>query len=212
LWLGQRRATRGGAGARAQEGGAQESGAQARFEGAHPGAGKRQRKGEPEIRRAAASALVRTRGAAAVGALRKSLKSPDPVVRETAASGLGTLGAAESVDELFAALGDEVPGASRSIAVLCNPSQCDKLMDYVGKLKFETLEPCFVPLILRPAGLPEPNKIRYIDRLRRLATKNSRAVLETALASLPAEGNPKLRDALQTALKGRPVRAEEDSK
>jgi hypothetical protein len=85
-------------------------------------------------------------------------------------------------------------------------------MDYVGKLKFETLEPCFVPLILRPTGLPEPNKIRYIDRLRRLATKNSRAVLETALASLPAEGNPKLREALQTALKGRPVHAEEGSK
>jgi HEAT repeat protein len=159
----------------------------------------------PEIRQAAAAALVRTRGPVAVRALRKGLKSPDPVVRESAARGLGALGASDAVEELFVALGDEVPGASRSIAGLCNPEQCDRLMGYVGKLKFETLEPCFVPLILRPSGLPEQNKIRYIDRLRRMATKSAGSVLQTALASLPADGSPKIREALETALKGRPV-------
>lgn len=163
----------------------------------------------PELRQAAAAALVRTRGPVAVRALRKALKSPDPVVRESAARGLGELGANDAVDELFAALGDEVPGSARSIAGMCNPEQCDRLMGYVGKLKFELLEPCFVPLILRPSGLPEANKLRYIDRLRRLATKSSGAVLQTALATLPEDGSPKLREALQTALKGRPVHVEE---
>jgi HEAT repeat protein len=166
----------------------------------------------PEIRQAAAAALVRTRGPIAVRALRKALKSPDPVVRESAATGLGALGASDAVDELFAALGDEVPGSSRSIAGMCNPEQCDRLMDYVGKLKFETLEPCFVPLILRPSGLPEANKIKYIDRLRRMATKSAGSVLQTALASLPADGSPKIREALETALKGRPVHGEEGPK
>jgi HEAT repeat protein len=159
----------------------------------------------PDIRQAAAAALVRTRGPVAVRTLRRALRSPDPVVRESAATGLGALGAGESVDELFAALGQETPGASRSIATLCNPEQCDRLMDQVGKLKFELLEPSFVPLILRPSGLPDVNKLKYIDRLRRMATRNSGAVLQTALAQLPADGSPKLREALQTALKGRPV-------
>jgi len=159
----------------------------------------------PDIRQGAAAALVRTRGPVAVRTLRRALRSPDPVVRESAATGLGSLGAAESVDELFVALGDETPGASRSIAALCNPTQCDRLMEQVGKLKFELLEPCFVPLILRPSGLPDVNKLKYIDRLRRMATRNTSAVLQTALAELPADGSPKIREALQTALKGRPV-------
>jgi HEAT repeat protein len=159
----------------------------------------------PDIRQAAAAALVRTRGPAAVRALRLALRSPDPVVRASAAAGLGALGASEAVDELFVALGDETPGAARSIATLCNPQQCDRLMDQTGKLKFELLEPCFVPLLLRPTGLPDANKLKYVDRLRRMATRSSGAVLQTALAELPADGSPALREALQTALKGRPV-------
>ena len=163
----------------------------------------------PEIRQAAASALIRTKGPIAVRALRRALKSPDPKVRQIAASGLGALNAAEAVDDLFAALGDETTTAPKSIAAMCNPTQCDRLMDYVGKLPFEFLEPSFVTLILRPSGLPDINKLRYIDRLRKLATKSSTNVLQTALADLPANANPKVKEALETALKGRPVKLEE---
>lgn len=163
----------------------------------------------PEIRQTAARALVRTKGSNAVRALRRALKSPDPEVRKTAAAGLGTLNAAEAVDDLFAALGDETGTAPKAIAGMCNPTQCDRLMDYVGKLPFEFLEPCFVTLILRPSGLPDLNKLRYIDRLRKLATKSSSNVLQTALADLPANANPKVKEALETALKGRPVKLEE---
>ncbi len=163
----------------------------------------------PEIRQTAARTLVRTKGPSAVRALRRGLKNPDPEVRRTAAAGLGALNATEAVDDLFDSLGDETGTAPKSIATLCNPAQCDRLMGYVGKLPFEFLEPCFVTLILRPSGVPDINKLRYIDRLRKLATKSASNVLQTALADLPENANPKLKEALETALKGRPVKLEE---
>ena len=163
----------------------------------------------PEIRQAAAEALIATRGPAAAAALRRALTSVDPKVRATAARGLGELRVADAVADLFVALGNETPGAAGSIASLCAPEECDRLVGYLGKLKFETLEPGFVPLLLRKE-LPNRNKLLYIDRLRRLATKRSASVLKTVLASLPPDGEPKLRAALQTALQGRPVKVEED--
>jgi hypothetical protein len=160
----------------------------------------------PEIRRAAARALTRTGGPIAVTALRRALSGADPQVRALAAGGLGTLGASEAVDDLFTVLAHDTAEAAVSIALLCSPEQCDRLMALVGKLKFEVLEQSFVPLLLRPAsGLPDANKLRYVDRLRRLATKPAAAVLQTALAQLPKDENPTLRAALLTALKARPV-------
>lgn len=161
---------------------------------------------KPELRRAAARTLGKTGGPVAIAALRRALSGADPAVRGLAASGLGALGATEAVEELFAVLGHDSPEAAVAIAELCSPEQCDRLMALVGKLKFETLEASFVPLLLRPSSvLPDENKLRYIDRLRRLATKPAAAVLQTALQSLPKDESPTLRAALQTALKARPV-------
>ena len=159
---------------------------------------------KPDIRRAAAAALSRTGGPVAIAALRRALSGPDPQVRGIAAGGLGALGATEAVDDLFTVLGHDTAEAAVAIAKLCAPEQCDRLMALVGKLKFEVLEASFVPLLLRPT-LPDANKLRYIDRLRRLATKPAAAVLQTALAQIPKDTNPTLRAALQTALKARPV-------
>jgi HEAT repeat protein len=161
---------------------------------------------KPEIRHAAASALASTGGPAAVVALRRALAGPDPAVRAVAAAGLGTLGAKESVDELFTVLSHDTPQAALSIAQLCSPDQCDRLMALVGKLKFEVLEPAFVPLLLRPASeLPDANKVKYVERLRVLATKPAAAVLQAALARLPKDESPTVRFALQNALKARPI-------
>ena len=108
--------------------------------------------------------------------------------------------------EIVATSGYDTAEAAVSIAQLCSPEQCDRLMALVGKLKFEVLEASFVPLLLRPASaVPDANKLRYIDRLRRLATKPAAAVLQTTLACLPKDESPTLRAALQTALKARPV-------
>lgn len=159
-----------------------------------------------ELRQAAATTLASTGGASAVAALRRALGGPDPAVRGIAATGLGTLGAKESVEDLFTVLAHETPQAALSIALLCSPEQCDRLMALVGKLKFEALEPAFVPLLLRPASdLPEANKLRYVERLRVLATRPAAAVLQAALTRLPKDESPALRVALQNALKARPI-------
>ncbi|HYO95183.1 MAG TPA: HEAT repeat domain-containing protein [Polyangiaceae bacterium] len=160
----------------------------------------------PELRRAAARALVATGGPLAVEALRQGLASKDAQVRATSADGLGKLGARDSVDDLFAVLGHETPEAATSIALLCSPAQCDRLMALVGKLKFETLEAGFVPLLLRPtAELADENKLRYVERLRRLATPGARASLQTALAQLPEAASPTLRSALLAAMRTAPI-------
>jgi HEAT repeat protein len=161
---------------------------------------------KPEIRQAAARALSGTGGLSAINTLRRALSSPDALVRAAAAQGLGTLGATDAVEDLFSVLAHDTPEAAISIAQLCAPDQCDRLMALVGKLKFEVLEASFVPLLLRPSkSLPDANKIRYIDRLRRLATKGAAAVLETTLARLPKDESPAVRQALTSALKSRPV-------
>jgi hypothetical protein len=161
---------------------------------------------KPEIRRAAAQALAQTGGPVAVAALRRALAGPDPGVRGIAATGLGTLGAKEAVDDLFNVLSHDTHEAALSIALLCTPEQCDRLMALVGMLKFEVLEGAFVPLLLRPASaLPDANKLKYIDRLRRLATRPAAAVLQTTLARLQKDESPALRAALQAALKARPI-------
>jgi HEAT repeat protein len=159
-----------------------------------------------EIRRTAAKALTQTGGPAAIATLRRALSGPDPAVRSTAAEGLGTLGAKEAVDDLFAVLDRGTAEAAVSIARLCAPPQCDRLMGLVGKLKFEVLEASFLPLFFRPdAELPEANKLAYVDQLRRIATKPAAAVLQSVLAKLPKDESPKLRAALQSALKARPI-------
>ena len=110
------------------------------------------------------------------------------------------------MDELFTVLSHDTPQAALSIAQLCSPDQCDRLMALVGKLKFEVLEPAFVPLLLRPASeLPDANKVKYVERLRVLATKPAAAVLQAALARLPKDESPTVRFALQNALKARPI-------
>lgn len=163
-----------------------------------------------EIRQSAATALIGTKGPKAVTALRSALGSPDAVVRAEAARGLGVLGAKESVDDLFTVLAqDNSSEAAVSIAQLCAPAECDRLMALVGKVKFETLEPAFVPLLLRPAAeIADERQLRYVERLRRLATPAATTVLKTALAQLKPDASAALRGAIQVALRGRPVTKE----
>ncbi len=161
---------------------------------------------KPELREAAARTLALTGGPAASASLRRALAGPDPVLRGIAASGLGTLGAKEALPDLFKVLERNTPQAAVAVAKLCTADQCDALLGLVGKIPFDTLEASFVPLLLRPATeVPDANKLRTIDRLRRLATKRASAILSTALAQLPKDQSDALRSALQIALRERPV-------
>src|SRR5687767_7720377 len=121
----------------------------------------------PEVRQLAARVLIKTKGPDAVKALRQALRSTDAVVRGTAATGLGALGAKEAVPDLFGALDKYVGEAAASIGQLCAGAECDKLLERIGKQPFEVMSSGFDQLLFRPAGeVPDEQKIRVIGRLR----------------------------------------------
>ena len=160
----------------------------------------------PEVRRAAARALARTKGPLAVQSLRDALRGADPALRSAAAEGLGLLGAKEAVPDLFVVLPKEVPEAAGAIGALCSADDCKKFVALLGKLPFEVMESGFLPLLLRTGtDVPDPVKLRLIEQLRRLATQKANALLSTALASFPANGEPKIKTALDAALHGHTV-------
>jgi len=164
----------------------------------------------PDVRRAAAQSLARTKGSVAISALRDALRGNDAALRGTAADGLGALGAKEAVPDLFVVLPKEVPEAAGAIGVLCSADQCQRFVGLLGKLPFEVMESGFLPLLLRTdADAPDAAKLRLIEQLRRMATQKSSALLSTALASYPAGGNQKIRTAIDAALHGHPVTSTE---
>lgn len=160
----------------------------------------------PEVRRAAAQSLARTKGSVAISALRDALRGNDPTLRSSAAEGLGALGAKEAVPDLFVVLPKEVPEAAGAIGVLCRGDECKRFVGLLGKLPFDVMESGFLPLLLRTdADAPDAAKLQLIEQLRRMATQKSGALLATALASYPANGSPKIRAAIDGAIHGRPV-------
>jgi len=164
----------------------------------------------PDVRRAAAQSLARTKGSVAIAALRDALRGSDPALRGTAAEGLGALGAKEAVPDLFVVLPKEVPEAAGAIGVLCSAEQCKRFVGLLGKLPFEVMESGFLPLLLRTdADASGSAKLQLIEQLRRMATQKANALLSTALASYPANGNPKIRTAIDAALHGHPVTSTE---
>ena len=164
----------------------------------------------PEVRLAAAQSLTRTKGPAAVQALRSALRGSDPALRGTAADGLGTLGAKDAVPDLFVVLPKEVPEAAGAIGTLCSGDDCKKFVALLGKLPFDVMQSGFLPLLLRTGpGVPDAVKFKLIEELRRLATAKANDLLSTALASYPAGGNPKIKAALDAALHGHSVSDDE---
>lgn len=164
----------------------------------------------PDVRRAAALSLARTKGSVAVNALRDALRSNDAALRGSAAAGLGTLGAKEAVPDLFVVLPKEVPEAAGAIGVLCRADECKRFVGLLGKLPFDVMESGFLPLLLRTdADAPDAAKLQLIEQLRRMATQKSGALLSTALATYPASGNPKIKAAIDAAIHGRPVTSTE---
>ncbi|HEY4156546.1 MAG TPA: HEAT repeat domain-containing protein [Polyangiaceae bacterium] len=159
-----------------------------------------------EVRRAAVHALIRTKGAPAVKALRQALRGSDPALRGVAADGLGALGVREAVPDLFVVLPRNVPEAAGAIGTLCEAGDCEKFLALLGKLPFDTMQSGFLPLLLRPTpDVPEKVKFEAIERLRLLATSAANELLQTALASYPKNGSEKVRRAIDAALHGHSV-------
>jgi HEAT repeat protein len=164
----------------------------------------------PELRRAALRALVATKSPLAGDVLRRALHGSDASQRAIAARGLGQLNVRAAVPELFSVLPKDVAEAAQSLGQLCVGAECEKFIDLLGRLRFEVMESGMVPLLLRPqADVPDELKLKLIERLRRMATKPANQLLQTALASFPADGSPKVKTGLERALKGYSATGEE---
>ena len=153
----------------------------------------------PEVRRAAAQSLARTKGPLAVQALRLALHASDAALRGSAAAGLGALGAKDAVPDLFVVLPKETPEAAGAIGTLCSADDCKKFLSLLGKLPFDANAS---PLLLRTGpDVPDSVKLQLIEQLRRLATAKANELLTSALAAYPANGSPQIRTAIDAALR-----------
>jgi HEAT repeats len=153
------------------------------------------------LRRAAARALVRTGGPAAVQALRRALSSPDPTVRSLAAGELGALGALEALPDLFHALDHRVEEAAVSIGELCRPNECDRFEGYLGKVSFTAMTRGFDKIVFRAeADMPDAAKIRVVGRVRALGTPAAAHYLASVRSRWPRSWSPRVRRALDQAV------------
>jgi len=103
-----------------------------------------------------------------------------------------------------------VPEAAGAIGKLCSAEECRRFVGLLGKLPFDVMESGFLPLLLRAdTAVPDAAKLQLIEQLRRMATQKASALLSTALASFPLDGNPKIKAAIDAALHGRTVTSTE---
>lgn len=156
----------------------------------------------PQVRRAAAKALIDTKGPVAVRALSAALRSPDPQVRGIAASGLGSLRAHDALPDLFKALSLKVSEAATSIGQLCKPEECEKFATLLGKQPFDVMTSGFEQILFRPsAEMPDDQKIRIVGRLRELGTKDAGNYLAEVASRWPANGSKRVKQAIDGAVK-----------
>jgi len=155
----------------------------------------------PELRKKALVALVRTNGAPTVAALRQALSDPDPGVRGVAASGLGTVKGREGLDDLFRALDHQVTEAAASIGELCTPEECEKLAGKTGVFGLDVMTSGFDQIMFRPvAEIPDEEKIKIVGRVRELGTQEANKYLRDLQGRWPANGSPKVKQALEQAV------------
>lgn len=152
-----------------------------------------------KLRRAAVKALTRTKGAPAAAALRRALSDADPVVRGTAASGLGSLKAKDAVGDLFVALDHKVNEAAASIGQLCAAAECDQLASKLGKLPFDIISGALDQVLFR-ADLGDDAKIKVIGRIRELGTVEANKFLRDVQGRWPAAGSKRVRQSIDQAV------------
>jgi hypothetical protein len=154
-----------------------------------------------EVRRAAIKALVHTRGAPAVKALRVALSDEDAKVRGFAATGLGSLKAKEAVVDLFNALDHKVNEAAASIGQLCAPGECENLQGRLGRLPFDIVSSGLDQILFRPAGeVSDDAKVKLIGRVRELGTGEANRFLRDVGARWPASGSARVKQSIDQGI------------
>jgi hypothetical protein len=154
----------------------------------------------PEIRRAAARALVKTKGPAAIAALSKGLRSEDASVRGTSATGLGELGAHESIKDLFNAFDHGVAEAAAAIGQLCKPAECEDFAERTGKVGFDVMQTGFDQILFRPSSeISDEDKIKLVGRMRELGTVEVGKYLSDVGERWPKDWSKKVKQAIDSA-------------
>jgi HEAT repeat protein len=153
----------------------------------------------PRVRQAAAKALVKTKGPAAVKALVKGLSDQDGMVRGVSANGLGQLKAKTAVTDLFLALDHRVNEASVSIGMVCAPTECEQLSTRIGKFPFDVIGGGLEQAVFR-ADIPDDTKIKLIGRVRELGTQEANKFLKESFKKWPATGSARVKQALDQAV------------
>jgi HEAT repeat protein len=155
-----------------------------------------------DVRHAAAKALIKTHGADAVKALRGGLRSSDAQVRGISATGLGALGAKDSLGDLYTALAHNVGEAAASIGQLCDAKGCEKFAELTGKHPFDVMSSGFDQILFRPEkDMPEDEKIRVVGRLRELGTKEAGKYLADVKGRWPKDWSKRVKQAIDSAVR-----------
>jgi hypothetical protein len=151
----------------------------------------------PEIRRAAVTALAKTRGDGAAAALRLALSDPDPAVRGLSASGLGAMKAKDAVGDLFVALDHKVPEAAVSIGLLCAGNECDKLASKLGSIAFDVVTSGLEQVLFRPTtDVSDDLKAKLVTRVRDLGTSEAHRFLLDVQKRWPSGSSPRVKEAI----------------
>jgi HEAT repeat protein len=150
-----------------------------------------------EVRRSAVRALVHTKGAPAIKALRVALSDEDARVRGFAATGLGSLKAKEAVADLFAALDHKVNEAAASIGQLCVPAECEALQGRLGRLPFDVVTSGLEQILFRPtAEVSDDAKVKLVGRVRELGTGEANRFLKDVQGRWPKTGSQRVKQAI----------------
>jgi HEAT repeat protein len=153
------------------------------------------------IRRSAVTVLSRTRGPAAVVALRASLSDPDAGVRGLSATGLGSMKAKDAVGDLFTALDHKVAEAAASIGQLCSGDECDRLAGKLGSVAFDVVTGGLDQMLFRPAtDVSDDVKIKVVGRLRELGTAEGNRFLRDVQGKWPKTWSARVKQAIDQAV------------
>ncbi len=142
----------------------------------------------PGLRRHAVAAAVAIGGRSMTRALERRLGDPDPDVRGDAATGLGEIGDANSLTQLWLAFERDLESslhaegsallraAARSIARIGYGTDVDRLIGYLRRAPFRTLTDAFLVTLQRDAINPQL-KLRVVNAIGNLATPEAREFL-----------------------------------
>ena len=154
-----------------------------------------------ELRRAAVTALARSRGPEAVRALRAALSDPDAGVRGLAATGLGSMHAKDAVADLFAALDHRVAEAAASIGQLCSGAECERLAGKLGAVAFDVVTSGLDQVLFRPAAdVSDDVKIKIVGRVRELGTGEANRFLKDVQGKWPKAWSQRVKQSIDQAV------------